>query len=71
MESVTSEGALAYYLGDQGWYDNAIWAGDTNDPNLLIVGGIDLWRSSDGGKTLGPVSNWQNVGNVLHSDLIG
>jgi photosystem II stability/assembly factor-like uncharacterized protein len=68
MDSVTSQGVLAFYLGDQGWYDNAIWAGDPKDPNLLVVGGVDLWRSTDGGATLGPISNWQDASNVLHSD---
>src|SRR5262249_36077264 len=36
-------GVSANYLGDQGWYDNAIWAGDPKDADFVIVGGIDLW----------------------------
>src|SRR5205085_3585570 len=40
------------YLGKQGWYDNALWAGDPTTADLVIVGGIDLWRSTDGGNSL-------------------
>jgi photosystem II stability/assembly factor-like uncharacterized protein len=39
------------YLADQGHYDNAIWVDPTN-PRVLVVGGIVLWRSTDGGTTL-------------------
>jgi len=45
------------YLESQGWYDNVIWVDPTN-PNILIVGGIDLWRSTDGGTTLIRISQW-------------
>ena len=46
------------YLGDQGWYGNAIWAGDPTDADLVLVGGVDLWRSVDGGDTLRDISTW-------------
>lgn len=46
----------------QGWYDNAIWVSPTNS-NTLIVGGIDLWRSTDGGATLTKISDW-NCGGL-------
>src|SRR6266702_5023648 len=49
----------AQYLGDQGWYGNAIWAGDPTDENLVITGGVDLWRSADGGDSLAEISTWQ------------
>lgn len=49
---------VAAYLGDQGWYDNVIWAGDPTNENLVIVGGIDLWKSTDGGNTLTDISTW-------------
>ncbi|MBI3240820.1 MAG: hypothetical protein HYZ49_00800 [Chloroflexi bacterium] len=45
------------YLGNQGWYDNALWVDPTN-ANILIVGGIDLWRSTNGGATLSQISIW-------------
>ena len=48
----------ARFLGDQGWYGNAIWAGDPTDADLVIVGGVDLWRSTDGGDTLVEMSTW-------------
>ncbi|MBI4528160.1 MAG: hypothetical protein HY695_30575 [Deltaproteobacteria bacterium] len=63
----TTNGDPAPYLGDQGWYDNLIWAGDPTDENLLIVGGIDLWRSLDGGDTLAEISTWWASGSV-HAD---
>lgn len=53
-----AEDGPAPYLGEQGWYDNVIWAGDPTDSNLVIVGGIDLWRSTDGGDTLKDISTW-------------
>lgn len=56
--NAASGGAPANFLGGQGWYDNAVWAGDPTDVNLVLVGGIDLWRSTDGGDTLTPISTW-------------
>ncbi len=55
------------YLDSQGWYDNAIWV-DPTDANTLIVGGIDLWRSRNGGTTLTQISNWQNTPTSAHAD---
>jgi photosystem II stability/assembly factor-like uncharacterized protein len=45
------------YLSSQGWYDNIIWVDPTN-PNILIVGGTDLWRSTDGGVTLTDIGGY-------------
>lgn len=50
-------GSPAGYLGGQGWYANTIWAGDADD-KVLIVGGLDLWRSDDGGDSLTEISSW-------------
>jgi photosystem II stability/assembly factor-like uncharacterized protein len=44
------------YLEIQGFYDNAIWVSPT-DPNFVVVGGIDLFRSTNGGTTLNYISN--------------
>lgn len=55
------------YLSDQGWYDNSIWV-DPTDPNTLIVGGLDLWRSRDGGTTFTRISQWQNAPSSAHAD---
>jgi photosystem II stability/assembly factor-like uncharacterized protein len=70
-KSVDPVGRVTNFLGDpkegdQGWYDNAIWAGDPNDKTFLIVGGIDIWRSTDGGDTLTHISNWKT--NLPHAD---
>jgi len=48
------------YLGSQGWYDNIVWVDPTN-ANTVIVGGIDLWRSTNGGTTLTRISQWQSA----------
>lgn len=56
--NATSGGVASNYLGRQGWYDNIIWAGDPTNADLVIVGGIDLWRSTDGGDTLSRISTW-------------
>ncbi len=45
------------YLGSQGWYANCIWVDPTN-PNNVVVGGLNLWRSTDGGATLTQISDW-------------
>ena len=65
--TLDGNGDPAPYLGDQGWYDNAIWCGDPTDENLVVVGGIDLWRSSDGGDTLAEISTWWHPRSV-HAD---
>lgn len=65
--SLVAPGIPANYLGNQGWYDNAIWAGDPADENLLIVGGIDLWKSTDGGNRLKKISDWR-AGTSAHAD---
>ena len=56
--STRPDGQPARYLGDQGWYDNVIWAGDPTNANFVIAGGIDLWRSTDGGNSLVDISTW-------------
>lgn len=44
-------------LSHQGWYDNVI-AVDPNDANRVWAGGIDLFRSDDGGANWGLASYW-------------
>lgn len=41
----------------QGWYDN-ILAVDPTNPNTVWTGGIDLFRSTDGGQNWGVASYW-------------
>lgn len=55
------------YLGGQGWYDNALWV-DPVDPDHIIVGGIDLWRSQDGGNTFSQISTWWASPYSAHAD---
>lgn len=45
------------YTGGQQWYAHAIGV-DPKNSNLIILGGIDLFRSEDGGKTVEKVSRW-------------
>lgn len=52
------------YLGGQGWYDNCIWVDPTN-PNLLVAGGLDVWRSTDGGNTLTDIGGYSGS---IHPD---
>src|ERR1700745_3451839 len=67
--TLTVRGATpAQYLGNQGWYGNAIWAGDPTDENLVITGGIDLWRSTDGGNSLAEISTWWAHPPSPHAD---
>lgn len=42
---------------NQGWYDNVI-AVDPTNPDVVWAGGIDLFRSSDGGASWGLASFW-------------
>ena len=60
----------ARYLGEQGDYANALWV-DPTDPTRVVVGGIDLWRSTNGGAGLTRISDWsaeQAFGNSVHAD---
>ncbi len=41
----------------QGWYDNIIKV-DPSDPDVVWVGGVDLFRSDDGAQTFGIASYW-------------
>jgi photosystem II stability/assembly factor-like uncharacterized protein len=43
----------------QGNYDNVIWV-NPQDPSFVIVGGIDLWRSTNNGMTFTQISRWQS-----------
>jgi hypothetical protein len=56
---VVSRGAAL--LDRQGWYSNALWV-DPVDGNHLIVGGISLRQSFDGGST------WTGLSAYVHPD---
>ena len=52
------------FTGGQAWY-NLMIESDPGDDQTIYVGGIDLYRSSDGGSSWTTISNWTT--NV-HSD---
>ena len=59
------------YLYIQGHYGNAITVNPTN-PNMVIVGGIDVWSSSDYGATLTHVGYWCDAltsNTYIHADI--
>jgi photosystem II stability/assembly factor-like uncharacterized protein len=56
------------YLSGQGWYNNAVWAGDPTNPDLVVVGGLDLYRSTNGGTTLTQISEWWRAPSSAHAD---
>ncbi len=53
------------FLGGQGNYGNIIWV-NPNDPNFLIVGGINLYASTDGGLNWNVIATGAN--GSAHSD---
>jgi uncharacterized repeat protein (TIGR02543 family) len=55
------------YLNGQGWYDNALWVDPTN-ANHIIVGGLDLWRSTNGGVGFTQISRWDFAPASAHAD---
>jgi len=65
--AINVDGKPAEFLGDQGWYGNVLWAGDPTDENFVLVGGVNLWKSTDGGGTLREISTWWDD-NSIHAD---
>ena len=62
--------AGSFPMGVQGCYENAIWA-DPTAPNNLLAGGLDMYRSTDGGATFEKVSDWANFSfgaRTVHAD---
>ncbi len=55
-ENFTLVNTGTMYLSNQGWYDNVIWV-NPQDSNFVIVGGVHLWRSTNGGTTLVQISD--------------
>ncbi|TAL67785.1 MAG: hypothetical protein EPN82_13165 [Bacteroidetes bacterium] len=63
--SISYKGQASFF-NDQGWYDNYICVHPTNE-NIALAGGIDIYRTSDGGQS------WTNVtsgytGGAVHVD---
>ncbi len=59
-----------YHLSGQGWYDNVIWVAP-NSINNIMVGGVDLFSSFDGGTSLAIISDWTryHLGTSAHADI--
>jgi hypothetical protein len=55
------------FFGGQGWYDNIVWV-NPQDPTFVVVGGIDLWRSTDSGTSFTKISTWQDAPLSAHAD---
>ena len=52
------------YLSSQGWYDNFVWA-DPINTNVVVVGGTDVYRSTDGGVTFTDIGGYSGS---IHPD---
>src|SRR2546426_1244450 len=66
----TLQNSTTNYLDGQGWYDNAVTVSPAN-PNLVIVGGLDVYSSTNGGITLTQKTVWSSVSsiNFSHADV--
>ncbi|MCX8056563.1 MAG: T9SS type A sorting domain-containing protein [Ignavibacteria bacterium] len=45
------------YTGPQAWYNNIIAVHPT-DPNIVFAGGVDLFKTTNGGQTWTQITNW-------------
>lgn len=56
--------------GGQAWYDMAL-AVDATNPDVVYVGGINVWKSEDGGETWDITSHWVYPAEVgyTHADI--
>jgi photosystem II stability/assembly factor-like uncharacterized protein len=54
---------------------NGVITASISTPSLVMLGGIDAYRSTDSGATFHPVSDWRDYGNdpahLLHADVRG
>jgi photosystem II stability/assembly factor-like uncharacterized protein len=58
-------------IGGQGWYDLPI-AVNPKKPQQVIVGGVDIWETNDGGTTWAYISFWADSANkpdYAHADI--
>lgn len=57
-------------IGGQGWYDLALIVHPTN-PEIVYIGGINIWKSIDGGATWHLNAHWigGNYTPVVHADI--
>ena len=64
--SYTHVGTPSHMAGF-GWYVNALWVDPTNASNI-VIGGQDLYRSTNGGLTFTKISSWPLAPNSAHAD---
>jgi photosystem II stability/assembly factor-like uncharacterized protein len=57
-------------LGGQGRYDLAISV-DRNDKNKVLIGGVNMWQTADGGSTFKPIVYWllNYYQQSMHGDI--
>ncbi|PLX10958.1 MAG: hypothetical protein C0598_09290 [Marinilabiliales bacterium] len=57
--------------GGQGWYDLCL-AADPNDADVLFVGGVNTWKSVDGGSSWNITNHWSGTcggqATTVHAD---
>jgi uncharacterized protein (TIGR03437 family) len=65
-------GGKSDLTGGQGWYGNTL-AVDPVNPNVVWAGGVDTFRSDDGGANWGVTSYWNTGGRpgYAHADIHG
>ncbi len=56
-------------LGGQGWYDLSLAVSPVNE-NIVLTGGVNIWRSSDGGSNFSIAAHWIGSQTVpyVHAD---
>ena len=54
--------------GGQGWYDLSLAASPTN-AELIFTGGVNCWKSTNGGTNWTPVTSWTSSVHADHHDL--
>jgi hypothetical protein len=60
-------------LGGTGWYYNALWVDPSDaDANplddVVLSGGLDMWRSTNGGATFTKITEWFSWPSSPHAD---
>ena len=57
------------FQSGQSWYDMALTVAD-NDPNIVFVGVLDIWKSIDGGNDFTQLNKWwQRNASFTHADI--
>ncbi|HCV44443.1 MAG TPA: hypothetical protein DGH68_13225 [Bacteroidetes bacterium] len=66
----TAQATTPNYLGGQGWYDNSVCVKPT-DPNTVLVGGLDVYKSTTGGTGLVQMTSWSTTSSssMSHADI--